>query len=96
MDELTKRRLAHNEKLFREINDAREEASEGAGAKLLTFLCECADRDCTVRIELAAAEYERIRKSPNQFIVVPGHEIPELERIVEERGAFDVVAKDAA
>jgi hypothetical protein len=96
MDELTKRRLAHNEKLFREINDAREQASEGAGVQMLTFVCECSDRDCTARIELPAAEYERIRKSPDQFIVVPGHEIPGLERIVEARGAFDVVAKDAA
>jgi hypothetical protein len=96
VDELTRRRLAHNEELFREINDARDQSHEGPSAQNLTFVCECSDRGCDERIVLSASEYEQIRESPNRFIVVPGHEIPEIERIVEERGAFDVVEKDAA
>jgi hypothetical protein len=96
VDELTRRRLAHNEELFREINEARDEAHPGPGAQNLAFVCECSDRDCSERIVLSASEYERIRESPHRFIVVRGHEIPEIERIVEERGAFDIVEKDAA
>ena len=96
MDDLTKRRLAHNEELFRQVNEAREEASgAGAGAKL-TFLCECSDRDCTGRIQMVAADFDRVRRSERRYIVLPGHEIPEIERIVEDRGAFEVVEKDAA
>jgi hypothetical protein len=96
VDDLTKKRLKHNEQLFREVNDAREEASPGSGDTVLSFVCECADRDCTDLIELSVAEYERIRQSPQRFIVIPGHVVPEIERVVEERGAFDVVEKDAA
>jgi hypothetical protein len=96
VDDLTKSRLKHNEQLFREVNDAREESSPGEGDTVLAFVCECADRGCTELIELSVAEYERIRRSPRRFIVVPGHEVSEIERVVEERGAFDVVEKDAA
>jgi hypothetical protein len=96
MDELTKRRLAHNEQLFREINEAREQASAAPDETPLGFVCECSDPECTARIDLTAADYQRIRKSPARFIVRPGHEITEIERVVEERAGFDVVEKDAA
>lgn len=96
MDDLTKRRLAHNEELFRQVNEAREESSSGGEEEKLTFVCECSDRDCSGRIQMPAAEFERIRESPDRYIVLPGHEIPEIERIVEDRGAFEVVEKDAA
>jgi hypothetical protein len=95
MDELTKRRLAHNEQLFREVNDAREDAAPDEATEL-TLVCECSDRSCTGRITLRVAEYERVRGSERRFIVLPGHEIPELERVVEDRGTFEVVEKDAA
>lgn len=96
MDDLTKRRLEHNEQLFREINDERERATPGGEEAVLSCVCECAAQDCTERIEVTTAEYERVRESPDRYLIVPGHEVPEIERIVEERGAFDVVEKDAA
>ncbi|HEV2591019.1 MAG TPA: hypothetical protein VGU02_03910 [Gaiellaceae bacterium] len=96
MDELTKKRLAHNEELFRQVNEAREETSSAPQERKLTFLCECSDRACTGRIEMTAAEFDRVRHSPDQYVILPGHAIPEIERIVEDRGAFEVVEKDAA
>jgi hypothetical protein len=96
MDELTKRRLKHNEELFREVNEAREAASQAADPQELDFVCECADPECTARIRTTVAEFERIRQSPELYIVLPGHVVPAIERIVEERGAFEVVEKDAA
>ena len=96
MDELTKRRLAHNEELFRQVNEAREASSSGGEEQRLTFVCECSDRECSGRIEMTAAEFDEIRKSPRRYLVLPGHEIPDIERVVEDRGAFEVVKKDAA
>ena len=95
VDDLTKRRLVHNEELFREVNEARAEASAGTGRKL-AFVCECSDRDCTARFEMSAADFEHIRRSERRYVVVPGHELPELEHVVEDRGEFEVVEKDAA
>jgi len=94
VDDLTKRRLAHNEELFRQINEAREESSPGGEDRTLKFVCECSDRECTERIEMSAAEFERIRNSPDRYVVLPGHVIPAIERVVEDRGEFEVVEKD--
>lgn len=97
MDELTKRRLVHNEQLFRTVNEERDQAhDDDTPDTKRTYVCECSDRECTVRIELTNAEYESVRRSPDRFILLPGHGIPEIERIVEDRGAFEVVEKDAA
>jgi hypothetical protein len=96
VDDLTKRRLAHNEDLFREVNEAREETSPDGGGTELSFVCECSDRECTGLIAMTAGEFDRVRKSERRYVVLPGHEIPEIERIVEDRGAFEVVEKDAA
>jgi uncharacterized protein (DUF1499 family) len=96
MDEFTKRRLAHNEQLFREINEAREHASAAPDDVPLGFVCECSDPECTARIRLTGAEYGRIRESPDRFIVRPGHAIRGLERVVAARPGFEVVEKHAA
>lgn len=94
VDDLTRRRFAHNEQLFREVNDEREQAQ--ADRLELSIVCECADQECTERIAIASQEYETIRGIANQFIIVPGHQIAEIERVVEERGAFAVVEKRVA
>lgn len=96
MDDLTKRRLVHNEKVFRQVNEAREETSTASAAATLEFVCECSDPECTGRISMSGQEFESVRRSPDRYIVLPGHEMPELERVVEDRGAFEVVEKDAA
>jgi hypothetical protein len=44
-------------------------------------------------LNLSIAEYERIRSSPARFPIVPGHEYPEFERIVEENKEYVVVEK---
>ena len=95
MDELTQRRLAHNEKVFREVNEGRLLASDPDDG-MLTFICECSARGCTERIRLSADDYIAIRRDPRRFVIVPGHEIAEIERVVEEHPGYDVVEKDAA
>jgi hypothetical protein len=39
------------------------------------------------------AEYERAVGPPDQFIVLPGHEDPTVERVVDEHETFVVVSK---
>jgi hypothetical protein len=96
MDDLTKRRLKHNEELFREVNEEREAASARGEEQEIAFVCECADPECTARITITAAEFQRIRESPDRYIVLPGHVVPEIERVVEGQDGFEVVEKDAA
>jgi hypothetical protein len=56
------------------------------------FVCECSDRGCAEALEIATAEYERIRADGSRFVVFPGHEQPQSERVVERSGRFVVVA----
>lgn len=83
--------------MFRRVNEAiergrwpGEEESESA------FRCECADTDCNRMIELTSTEYERIRANPRRFVVLPGHEQPEIEEVVETAEGYVVVEKRGA
>ena len=94
MDE-RQRRLGLNETLFREVNERVKSVSEGFAEPeaMAEFVCECGDDSCAARIQMSLAEYERVRSSPIRFVIVPGHELPEVERVVEENDRFTVVEK---
>ena len=79
-------RLGANEALFREVNERVAEVAE-------QFDCECGDRACAEQIALTTAEYEAVRAEPTWFAVVPGHEVPDMERIVERHPTYLVVEK---
>ncbi len=57
------------------------------------MLCECGNPGCLERIEVAAADYEAVRRYPIRFIVKPGHIAGEGERIVREASECVVVEK---
>jgi hypothetical protein len=48
----------------------------------------------TERLSIPAAKYEWVRADPHRFLVVPGHENAELERVVERAESYVVVQKD--
>ena len=89
------RRLAQNEALFREVNEAvlALEISNGHDNDLHEFFCECSDVECTIRVKLTQSEYETARSEGTRFIVLRGHERPDIERIVFECERFLLVEK---
>jgi hypothetical protein len=90
------RRIGMNEALFREVNERIQELAEGFGrAEKLDLICECGNASCASRIELDPKEYEHVRSESATFAIVKGHEIPDVEEIVERRKAYDVVRKTA-
>jgi hypothetical protein len=88
-------RLGANEALFREVNERVAEVAEQfiAGETPVNFNCECADRACAEQIPMTVGEYEALRKVETRFAVVPGHEVPDIERVVERHEAYLVVEK---
>jgi hypothetical protein len=42
---------------------------------------------------MSVGEYEALRKDGTRFAVVPGHEVPDIERVVERHQAYWVVEK---
>jgi hypothetical protein len=89
-------RLARNETLFREVNERIEEAggsSDRNDNHVYEFLCECSNADCALLLPLTIAEYEAVRSDPRQFIVAPGHELPEIETVVARDRLYEIVLK---
>ena len=94
MDE-RQRRVGVNEALFREVNERIEEVSKTlqVAGERLAILCECGNDSCTERIEVPLSEYERTRKDGALFMILPGHEIPDVEDVVERAAEYHVVHK---
>ncbi len=97
MDEQRRRRVAENEALYRSINEKIEQLTasfvpdhEGT----MNVVCECGLLGCAQQVPIRIDEYERVRTHPTLFVVLPGHETPEVEVVVEEHDAFTVVCKD--
>jgi hypothetical protein len=62
----------------------------------LSVVCECLDPSCVTRIEISAYDLQRLRSSSAAFVVLPGHEAPEHEEVLERHDGFLVVVKDTA
>jgi hypothetical protein len=88
-------RIAKNESLFRDVNE-RIEQVERRAAQLdveAGFICECAALSCTERLPITLVDYEQARSDPTWFVVLPGHERPDVERVVETLSGCLIVEK---
>jgi hypothetical protein len=99
MDQVTKDRIARNETFFREINERvqeleRERQDEEDARVQWEFLCECGQATCAEPVKMTRAEYELVRSNAVRFVVLPGHENPEVERVLERTDRFLTVEKD--
>jgi hypothetical protein len=92
---LWEQRAARNEALFREVNEniAQLEERHGVAATEAIFICECANDGCTERLNVAPDVYRRVREQPRLFLVRPGHEEPQLERVVAAGPDWLIVEK---
>jgi hypothetical protein len=90
------RRIGENEALFREVNERVARLSENmqVTTELTAFLCECGDESCHERIEMTLEEYERLRAEPLDFAISPGHEINDVEMVIEKNERFWVIRKN--
>ena len=94
MDQDTQRRLARNEMLFREANEAIERGQwPGEPGKIVRFRCECSRVDCGEAIEASLPEYEHVRRFPRRFLVAHDHQLPEVEVVVGGTDRFVIVEK---
>lgn len=83
-------RVVQTERLFRSVN---EELAQLDGHGTTLFLCECGNPACSERIALTAAALERLHAENGLFVVLPGHEIPDLEAVVDQSGGHLIVRK---
>ena len=98
IDDERARRVGHNEALYRQVNEQIEHVSDGFGGftDTLSIVCECGELGCAEPITVSREAYERTRGDASAFIVKPGHEIPDVEDVVERETDYVVVEKHAA
>jgi len=89
--EVRRQRAAQNQSVFRNVNERIEDLA--ASAAFPTFVCECLDTSCGQSLALTVEEYEHVRSHANRFVVVPGHDVADVEEILEASEPFLVVAK---
>lgn len=90
--------MARNETLIRQVNERVKDVSDvfaSLDPSPVDFVCECGNADCTEPISLTLDEYERVRRVPTHFFVVPAHVISEVEAIVRKGDGYVVVEKVA-
>ena len=93
--EAREERLAHNESLFRTLNENIVGiAATLGGEEPYEFVCECSTSDCFERLSLTLAEYERVRQDGTHFLLAAGHEDIRIEQVIAVRDEFIVVEKD--
>lgn len=90
------RRIGENEALFRAVNEEVEDLQRGMAAvsdNRMHIVCECGNLDCVERLVVPMAKYEEIRSDGALFFIVPGHDQPGVEDVVEDGDGFQVVRK---
>src|SRR3954453_23364231 len=87
--------------MFRSINERIEDLSEelfptnGEGARVWDFVCECHDTTCIERVPLTTKGYETVRADGTHFVVSPGaeHADTDIENVIEMSTRYWVVEK---
>jgi hypothetical protein len=87
------RRIALNEALFRQVNEAVSEISGESESPDFEIVCECGNLSCGERIHITSAAYSALRSESHQFAVLPGHEIPDVEDLISDQGEYYIVRK---
>ncbi|HEY8625274.1 MAG TPA: hypothetical protein VIL82_04640 [Solirubrobacteraceae bacterium] len=89
-----KRKLAGNESVFRSVNEGIKRGRwPGEDDEPIGFRCECARLGCNGLVMLTRTEYEYIRSDPRRFVMIPGHELPEIESVVQRRERYVAIEK---
>lgn len=94
----SQRRKAANEAVFRAVNEQIEGLQSRfavSEAEPLSLVCECDRLKCTEPIQVGVDAYERIRAHSDRFLVLPGHEDPTVEDVVDTGPGYLVVRKHA-
>ena len=83
---------ARRQAVFREVNEHIAELNGDSNQTAVSlFVCECSRPECAETVEISPSEYEQVRADGTRFVVLLGHQLPEVERVVEGNHRFLVV-----
>lgn len=88
-------RILRDEQSFRAINDRLCEDLERLpdDGEPVAFVCECGLADCERTVALTLDEFRAVHADPVRFAILDGHELTDVEDVVESHERFLVVRK---
>lgn len=102
----SERRLTENEVVFRKANQQvqsqlaslqNSDRSEGISSLVsdepIYFYCECSNEKCRERIKLRPSKSKELHRNSSRFFLLPGHNVPSIERIIMSTPEYIVVEK---
>jgi hypothetical protein len=92
MTSVDRDRMRENEERFAHANGKIHDSAVRLKVDPVPFFCECSTLDCTELIYVTLEAYEAVRES-NRFMLLPGHDDPDVEQVIDERGSYLVVEK---
>ena len=88
------RHAAADQAAIRDVNQGIERGQwPGDEDEPVGFRCECGQLGCNQLVELTVREYEKVRARPRRFVVLPGHERPDVDTVVAARPGYVIVEK---
>jgi hypothetical protein len=98
--ERRERRAAHNQALFRSVNEGIAALGDAFNdhSPHGHWMCECCRTDCTEFIEMTLAEYQALRADSERYAIVADarHVDPEAEDVVRHDARYWTIANTAA
>jgi hypothetical protein len=86
-------RIIENEKLFREVNERVAQMQAGFSGPDPEWVCECGDETCFENVAVRFDVSQVVRAHDDWFVIRPGHEKPDVEKVVRQHNGFVVVEK---
>jgi hypothetical protein len=78
-------------RVFRWMNDRVRDTQQNWPVPVYDLICECGDSNCLRVLSIDRTIYDQIVATPTHFVVLPGHERPEFEHIIDARQTHVVV-----
>lgn len=104
---LAEKKQIENETVFRNANEKVQaeldsfEKTANANSHVidsientkLHFLCECSDENCMERVITTLKQYKKMHSNRRNFVVRPGHEAVNIEKVIAEKKKYNLVRK---
>jgi ANTAR domain-containing protein len=86
-------RIVQTEDFYRKINDLIALNGRRDGQ---AYMCECANPYCNETMDVTDEDITSLHSVPGYYLILPGHEIPDVEHVVHATERYSIVVKDGA
>jgi len=84
-------RIVQTEEFYRQINDTIARNGKRTDKR---YMCECANVYCNVTMDVTTEDITVLHSMPGYYVILPGHEIPDVEQVVHATAAYTIVVND--